>query len=55
VMGGAVVAALALTGYVSARLGGSSPARAVARLVLGGILAMAITYLIGGLFDAQIS
>ena len=54
VMGGAVVAALALTGYVSARLGGSSPARAVTRLVLGGILAMAITYLIGGLFDTQI-
>jgi VIT1/CCC1 family predicted Fe2+/Mn2+ transporter len=55
VMGGSVVAALALTGYVSARLGGSPAARAVARLVLGGALAMAITYLIGGFLDAQIS
>jgi vacuolar iron transporter family protein len=54
VMAGAVVVALALTGYVSARLGGSPPGRAVARLVVGGILAMGITYLIGGLFDTHL-
>jgi VIT1/CCC1 family predicted Fe2+/Mn2+ transporter len=55
VMGGSVVSALALTGYVSARLGRSPASRAVARLVLGGALAMTITYLIGGFFDAHIS
>ena len=41
----AVLIALALTGTVSARLGGSSPARAATRLVLGGALALAATWL----------
>ncbi|MBF6063600.1 VIT family protein [Nocardia terpenica] len=45
----AVLAALALTGSVSARLGGSSRGRAVLRVVIGGALAMAITYGIGQL------
>ena len=44
---GAVVAALALTGWVGARLGGSPVGRAVARNVVGGLLAMAVTYAIG--------
>jgi vacuolar iron transporter family protein len=48
---GAVLAALALTGSVSARLGGSSRGRAVIRVVLGGALAMAVTYGIGQLTD----
>lgn len=46
---GAVVVALAATGAVSARLGGAQAPRAVARNVLGGAAAMAITYLIGSL------
>ncbi|ASF09699.1 hypothetical protein NBRGN_081_00890 [Nocardia brasiliensis NBRC 14402] len=47
----AVIVALALTGSVSARLGGSAPGRAVLRVVLGGALAMAVTYGIGQLAD----
>ncbi|UGT69688.1 VIT family protein [Nocardia gipuzkoensis] len=47
----AVLTALALTGSVSARLGGSSRGRAVLRVVLGGALAMAVTYGIGQLAD----
>lgn len=50
----AVLLALALTGSVSARLGGSRRGRAVLRVVLGGALAMAITYGIGSLADALI-
>lgn len=45
----AVLAALAITGAVSARVGGSSRRRAVARLAIGGALAMAFTYLVGTL------
>ncbi|MCP2320732.1 putative Fe2+/Mn2+ transporter, VIT1/CCC1 family [Nocardia amikacinitolerans] len=47
----AVLVALALTGSVSARLGGSDPRRAVLRVVLGGALAMLVTYGIGQLAD----
>ncbi|HEX8779746.1 MAG TPA: VIT1/CCC1 transporter family protein, partial [Nocardioides sp.] len=42
-------AALGLTGFVSARLGFSPWLRAIARNVGGGLLAMGVTYLIGGL------
>ncbi|APB01161.1 VIT1/CCC1 transporter family protein [Nocardia seriolae] len=45
----AVLLALAVTGSVSARLGGANPQRAVLRVVLGGALAMAVTYGIGQL------
>ncbi len=45
----AVLAALALTGTVSARLGGSPTRRAALRTVLGGALAMAVTYAVGHL------
>ncbi|GAA0276264.1 VIT family protein [Streptomyces polychromogenes] len=44
---GAVLAALALCGVVSARLGGAPAGRAVLRNVLGGGLAMAVTYAVG--------
>jgi vacuolar iron transporter family protein len=44
-----VVAALALTGTVSARIGGSRPRRAALRTVAGGVLAMAVTYTVGHL------
>lgn len=45
----AVLIALGITGWVSARLGGANPVRATQRVVIGGALAMAITYGIGRL------
>ncbi len=50
----AVVLALALTGWASARFGYGSPARAVVRNVLGGLLAMGVTYGIGGLVGTRV-
>jgi VIT1/CCC1 family predicted Fe2+/Mn2+ transporter len=44
-----VVIALALTGWVSARLGGAPLRPAIVRNVGGGALAMAVTYGIGSL------
>lgn len=43
----AVGLALAGTGFVSARVGGSPARPAVTRVVIGGVLAMAVTYGIG--------
>jgi VIT1/CCC1 family predicted Fe2+/Mn2+ transporter len=43
----AVLIALGVTGWISARLGGADPVRATKRVVVGGALAMAITYGIG--------
>ena len=43
----AVAIALAVTGSVSARLGGAPVPRAVLRNVAGGLLAMGVTYLLG--------
>ncbi len=43
----AVLVALAVTGWISARLGGADPVRATQRVVVGGALAMAVTYAIG--------
>ncbi|MGB4135207.1 MAG: VIT family protein [Microbacterium sp.] len=45
----AVLVALAVTGYVSAKLGGARPARAMIRLVIGGALALVATWVIGTL------
>ncbi|MGW6985517.1 VIT1/CCC1 transporter family protein [Streptomyces sp. NPDC054932] len=42
-----VLAVLTLCGVISARLGGAPVPRAVARNVLGGALAMAVTYAVG--------
>ena len=50
----AVVIALAITGSVSARLGKAPVARAVVRNIAGGMLAMAVTYLLGGLVGGLI-
>ena len=50
----AVVLALATTRFVSARLGSAPPGRAVGRVVLGGVIAMAVTYAIGLLVGTQI-
>ncbi|MWV59774.1 VIT1/CCC1 transporter family protein [Rathayibacter sp. VKM Ac-2754] len=44
-----VLLALALTGYVSARIGGSPPLRPTVRVVVGGALALAATFAIGSL------
>jgi VIT1/CCC1 family predicted Fe2+/Mn2+ transporter len=44
-----VLLALALTGAVSARIGGAPRRRAVLRVVVGGALAMAVTFSIGQL------
>jgi len=46
---GAVILALALTGTVSAKIGGSSKRKATIRLVVGGALAMAFTFGVGSL------
>jgi VIT1/CCC1 family predicted Fe2+/Mn2+ transporter len=46
---GVVVLALAITGALGARLGGSPAPRATVRVVVGGILALAATFLIGRL------
>ena len=51
---GVVVVALAITGWVSARLGYSSPPRALARNVAGGLFAMAVTFAIGSALGTQI-
>ncbi|MBF6354236.1 VIT family protein [Nocardia higoensis] len=45
----AMLVALALTGSLSARLGGAARGRAIVRVVGGGALAMAVTYGIGQL------
>ncbi len=44
-----VLLALALTGYLSARIGGTSVLRPTVRVVLGGALALAATFAIGSL------
>ncbi|MCH7231011.1 VIT family protein [Glycomyces sp. L485] len=46
----AVVAALALTGFTSAKLGGAPPIPAMARVMAIGAATMAVTYAIGSLF-----
>jgi VIT1/CCC1 family predicted Fe2+/Mn2+ transporter len=49
----AVLIALALTGATSARIGGSPVLRATIRVVIGGALALAATYVIGHLLGAS--
>jgi vacuolar iron transporter family protein len=50
----AVLAALIVTGVVSARLGGSGPVRAIVRNVLVGSLAMGLTYGVGWLVGQRL-
>ncbi|MDT0182561.1 VIT family protein [Microbacterium sp. ARD31] len=50
----AVVVALAVTGTVSARLGDAPVGRAVMRLVVGGALALAVTWAIGTLLGTTV-
>jgi VIT1/CCC1 family predicted Fe2+/Mn2+ transporter len=49
----AVVVALVVTGMLSAHVGGANKLRATVRVVLGGVLAMAITYIIGRAFGVS--
>ena len=51
----AVVIALAITGFVSARIGGAQRGRAVARNVGGGGLARAITFGVGSLVGTGVA
>jgi VIT1/CCC1 family predicted Fe2+/Mn2+ transporter len=46
----AVVIALMITGTLSARAGGANPLPATVRVVIGGVLAMLVTYAVGNLF-----
>lgn len=50
----AVVVALLVTGWASARLGSAPVGPAVRRNVIGGLLAMAVTYAIGSLVGTQV-
>ncbi len=50
----AVILCLLAVGYLSARAGNAHKGRAVARVVFGGVLAMAITYGVGVLFGASV-
>lgn len=45
-----VLVALVITGILSAQAGGASKAKATVRVVVGGLLAMAVTFGIGSLF-----
>jgi VIT1/CCC1 family predicted Fe2+/Mn2+ transporter len=49
----AVLIALAITGAVGAQIGGSSRRRASVRVILGGALALVMTYAIGRLLGAS--
>jgi len=49
----AVLLALAITGAISAQIGGSSRTRAILRVVIGGALALAATYGVGALLGAS--
>lgn len=50
-----VVVALVTTGVLSAIVGGARKVRAVLRVLIGGVLAMAITYGIGSLFGMGVA
>ncbi len=49
-----VLIALAITGLLSAKAGGTNAVQATARVMLGGALAMAITFAIGKLFGVSV-
>lgn len=49
----AVIVTLMITGALSAHAGGAGKTKATIRVVVGGVLAMAITYIIGSLFNVS--
>ena len=50
----AVLVALAVTGTLSARIGGSAVRRSVLRVVVGGAIGLGVTFAVGRLFGAAI-
>ncbi len=50
----AVAIALVITGWLSAYLGGSPKTRAISRVVVGGLLALGVTWAIGALIGTSI-
>ncbi|MDY7541454.1 VIT family protein [Cryobacterium breve] len=50
----AVAVALSITGWLSAYLGGSPRGRAIARVLVGGLLALGVTWAIGGLIGTSV-
>jgi len=52
---GAVLLALALTGWLGARFGGAPPVRATIRVVIGGAVALGITFAIGALLGTSVA
>lgn len=51
----AVVLGLFLTGYYSAKIGGGDKWAAVRRVVIGGIVAMVVTYVVGRAFGTAVN
>lgn len=49
-----VLVALAATGWAGARFGGAPPARAALRVVIGGALALAVTFAVGALLGTTV-
>ena len=52
--GGAVLLALALSGWISATLGGAPRFVSIARTIVGGLLAMGVTYGVGRIAGTQV-
>lgn len=50
----AVLVALTITGYLSATVGNASRKRAILRVVLGGAVAMLLTYAVGHIFGTAV-
>jgi VIT1/CCC1 family predicted Fe2+/Mn2+ transporter len=50
----AVVAALAITGWLSAWIGGSARLRAILRVTIGGALALVVTWTVGTLLGVAV-
>ncbi|HEY0249393.1 MAG TPA: VIT1/CCC1 transporter family protein [Gryllotalpicola sp.] len=52
---GAVLLALALTGWLGARFGDAPPLRAAVRVVIGGAVALGVTFAIGALLGTSVA
>jgi VIT1/CCC1 family predicted Fe2+/Mn2+ transporter len=52
---GSVVAALSITGFVGAKIGGAKPGRGILRNLVVSLLTMGVTYAIGYLFGTTIA
>ncbi len=50
-----VAVALVATGWISSSLGGSSRRLAISRVLIGGLLALAVTFAIGALLGTQVA